>query len=1492
MSRRAPDEHDACGVGFLADARGRARADLIPRSLEALARMDHRGAVGADGETGDGAGLLTAIPWAVLCADPASGVTPARAAQGWGLASLFLPADARSRREAVDAFEAGLRRAGLESAAWRPVPTDDAVLGSQGRRSRPGLAQVLIPRPVDVPREAFEGRLFVGRREVEAEARERGVEGLYVASMSHRTVVYKALVRGAELGAFFLDLQDRRFLASFAVFHNRFSTNTLPSWARTQPFRVLAHNGEINTIDGNRRRMEARARSGAAKSLGLREAAAQPLLDGDQSDSASLDEAARLLLASGRSLPEALALLMPPAWENDASLIPELRSWYAAASEAMEPWDGPALIAFSDGRFVGARVDRNGLRPARSVRTRDGLVLVASEAGVLDVPESTISARGHLGPGGFLAVDLERGEVVDRATLEARLAATSSTPRAVPFPRAADLVEVDAAADTRALSALGATREELRFVIGPMCVRGQEPVGSMGDDAALACLSERPRLLFSFFKQRFAQVTNPPIDPLRESAVMSLDTLIGARTDVFGLPEGDASGEAGLLLRLDGPLLEEAALRRLEASEVVVTSGLSLLFDATIDADALEMERALARVALAAARDARAGATCLILSDRGIGARHAAIPTLLAVSAVHQRLVREGLRERVGLVADAGDARDDHAIAALVAFGADAVCPWGAFASAAEAAPQIEPVKRRASLVRALEKGLLKILSKMGISTLRSYRGSQLFEIVGLDPDLVERAFPGTPARIGGHGLAEIARDVLARHERAYAPDFTGLEEGGAHRFRRDGEPHAYAPRVVQALHALVKSGERLDARRYEEIVAAQPAISVRDLIQLRLEGAERAVDDAGDVEPVDAILARFSTAAMSLGSLSPEAHRALALALNRTPGRSNSGEGGEDPAVFPGRGGDGRANHRIKQVASARFGVTTDYLVAAEELQIKIAQGSKPGEGGQLPGVKVDAHIARLRHARPGATLISPPPHHDIYSIEDLAQLIHDLKSVNPAASVSVKLVASAGVGTIAAGVVKAGADAVVLGGHDGGTGASPLSSIKSAGAPWELGLIDVQRTLVEQGLRGRVRLGVEGGLKTGRDIVIAAALGADDFAFGSAALVAAGCVMARQCHLNTCPAGIATQRDDLRRRFKPDPEAAIRFLTAVAEEVRETLTLLGRRRLEEIVGDATLLEARRPPEGRARRVTIAPLLEEASACTPQSGPVSRSRVGGPAPRRIDDRVLDRLSVSRGRVSALEVSLPISTADRSVGARVAGEISRRLRGGALDDDTVRLRFRGAAGQSFGAFAVKGMTLDLEGEANDGVGKGLSGGELILRPAQGARREQPIAGNAVLYGATSGRLFAAGSVGERFAVRQSGAIAVVEGAGDHACEYMTAGTTLILGPVGRNLAAGLSGGVVYLFDPQSRVLESLNPTMAAVQPRLSSEDFEWIHEALERHVARTFSARAREVLARWPEAKDAFRRIHAIDHPGEQPVAWSSLAGTSPVSADSIPNVA
>jgi len=1428
MEQSFPESiRDACGVVLVADTAAAPRTDVLPLAINALCRLAHRGAVDADGRTGDGAGVLAEIPFAVLRPELERFGLAKRERHSIAVGMIFLP---RQKNPAL-AARALVRKAivmqGLLVAGWRAVPVDEEVLGEKARGCAPRIEQVFVVPRMPMTADAFEERLLRARRTIDARAAAYGPAELSVASLSHRTIVYKALVRSPDLAAFYPDLRHPDFATWFAVAHQRFSTNTFPSWAMAQPFRLIAHNGEINTIDGNRNWMRARehlvtARFGEV----LPRRMAKPRRV--ESDSASLDEALSLVTFAGRTLPEAVKMLIPTAH---------------AESPLMEPWDGPALVAFADGRVAGAALDRNGLRPARYVRTKNNLLALASEAGVFDFPDAEIVMHGRLGPGEMITCGVKCDWGQTPITL--KRAATIADVRAAAAQQAPFLnrgKERGPAPSAHVLRAFGYTRDELQLVLGPMFEQGNEPLASMGDDTPLAVLSSRPRPLFSYFKQRFAQVTNPPIDPLREGSVMSLETRLG-RTGNF--LERDEPPYAHVLL--PDPILKPVEVRALLAWPHREWSAreLSLLF--AISGGESGLAAALEQLLASAARAVRDGATCLVLSDRGVDAAQAAIPSLLAVSAVHQHLIRERLRLDVSLVADAGDVRDDHQLACLLGFGADAVCPWAARATISDLVRQrgedhvenVDEARRRYH--GALTKGLLKILSKMGVSTLRSYRGAQLFEAIGLGHALIDAHFTGTPSAIGGLELHDIARETLDRHAAAFAPEISSLEESGLYRYRRGGEAHAYEPQVVKTLHRAIETGERLDYKAYADLVHAREPIVLRDLLEFRElppPGHEQRAERQPPTDSVETIVRRFMTSAMSLGSLSPEAQGVLVAAMTRLGARSNCGEGGEMPAQ----------RHRIKQVASGRFGVTAEYLADADELQIKIAQGSKPGEGGQLPGRKVTPLIARVRGAAPGTTLISPPPHHDIYSIEDLAQLIYDLKQVNRRATVSVKLVSSAGIGTIAVGVAKAWADAIEISGHDGGTGASPLGSIRNAGTPWELGLSEAHQALVRAGLRHRVRLQVNGGLKTGRDVMIAALLGGEEFGFGTAALVAAGCVMARQCHLDTCPAGIATQREDLRAKFRGTPDDVVRFFTSVAEEVREILALLGVQTLREIVGRTDLLALKcdwgqTPITLKGATLRFDAVLANAGPMRLGDGTRNEPPATGDA---LDDLVLQHLDVSFDTGRELRLLLPISNADRSVGARVAGHLARA-------PHDVHLTFRGAAGQSFGAFCVDGMTLVLDGVANDGAGKGMSGGTIVIR---GAHATDVLAGNALLYGATGGRLFLAGRAGERFAVRNSGARAVVEGTGDHACEYMTAGVVAILGATGVNVGAGMTGGTLFLFDAREEALHR----DAALQ-ELSRDDESLLRELLIAHRDASGSRRARWILANWARARRRFRRV-------------------------------
>jgi glutamate synthase (ferredoxin) len=1425
-------------VGFVARATGERSPDILRMALTAVARLAHRGAASND-HSGDGAGVLTQIPHRLLGIGPAERVA---------LGMFFLPPAGVAFGVAIDLIEEALVSLGMPVLGWRIVPVDDAALGPLARASQPAIRQLFIgPPPGATDAAAWERRLYLARRIMERRAVQEGLDPFFVCSLSCRTVVYKALLVGTELPAFYADLRSPLYETWVGVFHQRYSTNTLPSWPLAQPFRLLAHNGEINTLWGNRNAMLAREPALAAPVWDKDVERLKPVIWAAGSDSASLDNALELLVRSGRDPVHALMMLVPEAWERVPELHPALRSFYEYHAGLSEPWDGPAALAFSDGRIAGSALDRNGLRPCRYKVTRDRVVIAASEAGVVDLDPADVVESGRLGPGELLVVDSTRNAVLHSG--EAKLEVAFRNPyrrwttrivRRPPAPGAGAAAlgpALPADALTVRQRAFGYGFEDLRHVVTPMASAGQEAIWSMGDDTPIPPLSRTPQSLYAYLRQRFAQVTNPAIDPLREERVMSLVMYLGRRGSLLAQRPGKRT-----LLRLEHPVLlteEMAAVRRAAEPDLATVSA---VWDAAAGPEGLS--RALDGLGRDAVAAVRRGATILVVSDRDADRVRAPIPMLLAIGAVHQRLLEARQRIRVGLIAEAGDAWDVHHFAALFGYGAEAVHPWLALQSIRSLERDADAEPSSGKFRAAAEKGLLKILSKMGISTLQSYAGAQIFEALGLGAEVIERCFTGTVSVIGGIGFREIAEDVLARQRTAYAdPVPEGLPDFGRVRYRRDGEDHGWSPPIVRALQ---------DAR-YEEFmdrVTARAPAGPRDLIDFRPQTPV----SLDHVEPVETIRRRFISSAMSLGALSPEAHATLAIAMNRMHARSNSGEGGEDPASYtPGLDGDRRDN-RIKQVASGRFGVTTAYLVRADELEIKIAQGSKPGEGGQLPGHKVTELIARLRHSVVGVPLISPPPHHDIYSIEDLAQLIHDLKQVNPDARVGVKLVAEAGVGTVAAGVAKAYADYVLVSGHNGGTGASPLSSIKHAGSPWELGLAETQAILMRNGLRERIEVRVDGGLRTGRDVVIAALLGAEAFGFGTAVVVALGCAMARQCHMNTCPTGIATQRPDLRRKFRGTPEQVIAYFTLIADDVRRILASLGARRLDDVIGRVELLERiERPDTPRAQLLDLGLLLAPPA---PETDPARRRTVARnvrPGLVSLDDEIL-----ARGEpFSGLHV---VGNHHLSVGARLAGHIVR-AHGAAGPPLAARLRFRGSAGQSFGAFTLPRMHLHLEGEANDHVGKGLCGGEIVIRPFRGAGYASGVLiGNTALYGATSGRLFAAGGAGDRFAVRNSGATAVIEGAGDHCCEYMTGGVVIVLGAVGHNFGAGMSNGVAYVLDESGTLASHCNLETVAVT-ELDRTDERRLQTLIRQHHLKSGSPRARIILEAWAAYRPLFRRV-------------------------------
>ncbi len=1459
------EERDACGLGFVAHVKGVASREIVEKGLRLLVNLSHRGAAGSDPESGDGAGILLQIPHALLARECAALGLPLPGAGEYGVGMLFLPRDAGERTAAERAVQEAVAAEGGRLLGWRDVPVAEDHLGDMARRSLPRIRQCFLARGGLDP-DAFERQLFRVRKRAEkafsTSLRDPG--SAYVVSLSSRTIVYKGLLLPSQLPRAFTDLANPETRSAVALVHSRFSTNTFPTWSLAHPFRLLAHNGEINALRGNLKWMKVREAGLASELLGDDARALFPIVSEGQSDSACLDNALEFLALGGRPLPHAAMMLIPEAWQGNPGMDPGVRAFYEFHSALMEPWDGPAAVAFSDGRLVGAVLDRNGLRPARYVVTHDDLVVLASEAGTLRIDPAAIRAKGKLGPGQMLVVDTAEGRIWSDGELKAWVASRRPFAEWVARERV-NLEEMHVAAvappeeRTSLLErqhAFGYTEEESRVVLAPMATTGGEPLGSMGTDTPLAVLSDRPQLLFKYFRQQFAQVTNPPIDPIREELVMSLAIHLGPRSNL--LVESPAYARR---VRLEQPVLDDADVAKLRLLDQPFRARvLSTLFPAGGDAEA--MERALDDLCAAAAAAVREGCGIVILSDRGVDARSAPIPSLLASAAVHHHLIREGLRRRTGLVVETGEAREVTHFALLIGFGAEAVNPylvWETLEQLARRGDLGDPDAQaaRVRFTRAVGKGLLKILSKMGISTLQSYCGAQLFEAVGIGRELIDRHFSGTTSRIGGLGLAEVAEETLRRHRSAFEPalPLLRLDAGSEYHYRSQGEHHNWAPMAIVSLQRATRGGDYATFREFSRIAdEEQSRFNLRGLLE-PVAGEPVPLEE---VEPAAEIVKRFTTGAMSLGALGPEAHETLAIAMNRIGGRSNSGEGGEDAGRFR-----GERNSAIKQIASGRFGVTTEYLVHAAELQIKMAQGAKPGEGGQLPGHKVNAMIAKTRHSTPGVTLISPPPHHDIYSIEDLAQLIRDLKTVNPEALISVKLVARAGVGTVAAGVAKAHADLIVISGDSGGTGASPLSSIKHAGIPWEMGIAEVQQTLVLNHLRGRVRLQTDGQMRTGRDVVVAALLGAEEFGFSTAPLVAEGCVMMRKCHLNTCPVGITTQDPVLRAKFSGKPEHVINYFFFVAEEVRERMAEMGFRSMDEMIGRSDRLRARQVDHWKGRTLDLSPLLHRPEL--PDSFPLRQVEAQDHGLDESLDYELIRLAApALDERRPVSVHLPIWSTHRTVGAMLAGEIARRYGQEGLPDDTVQLRFTGAAGQSFGAFAVAGMSLTLEGEANDYVGKGLSGGRIVVQPSRAATfapEETILLGNAVLYGATAGEAYFRGIAGERFAVRNSGASAVVEGVGDHGCEYMTGGVVVVLGSTGRNFGAGMSGGTAFVLGELGQFEPRCNLELVEVERVADPADLELLRDMLERHARFTGSSQARQALGRWDEASRRFVKV-------------------------------
>ena len=1477
-------EHDACGVGFVVDIQGRRSHRILQQGLQVLTNLDHRGACGAEVDTGDGAGILLQMPHKFLV-EASKKARIELPEPGWyGCGIVFLPRNPTLRRRIEERFEQIVQSEGQSVLGWRTVPCNNSMLGDTAKSCEPFMRMVFVARRPDVGSElAFERKLYVIRKRAYSEIRTSTLEGAsswYVASLSHKTLVYKGMLLTQQLAPYFPDLNDPSMETALALVHSRFSTNTFPSWDRAHPYRYVAHNGEINTVRGNANWMHAREALFHAEAFGEDTHKILPIINPNGSDSAMFDNTLELLVLAGRSLPHAMMMMIPEPWSNHQTMDDAKRAFYQYHSSLMEPWDGPASIAFTDGKQIGAVLDRNGLRPSRYYVTKDGLVVLASEAGVLDIPAEEILVKGRLQPGRMFLVDTEQGRIVDDEEIK-RAVATERPYRQWLQDHLVHLDDLPAAPEVPAPDhetllqrqiAFGYTFEVERLLLAPMAQNGVEAIGSMGNDTPLAVLSNKPRLLYDYFKQLFAQVTNPPIDCIREEIITSAETRLGSEGNLLDPQPADCRR-----LELKWPILtneEFAKVRRMDLPGLRV-GMLPSLFRVTRGEKGLV--KSMEEIRLMARRLIEEDeVNVLILSDRGVNREFAPIPALLAVAGLHHYLIREGLRTRVSLVLETGEAREVHHFALLIGYGVSAINPYVAFETIDsmirdERLLNIDHKTACKNLVKAATKGVIKVMAKMGISAIQSYRGAQVFEAVGLRQDVIDEYFTWTPSRVGGIGMDVIAHEVLVRHRAAFPErrvDNHALPPGGQYQWRSEGEFHLFNPESIHRLQKSVRNGSYRQFKEYSRLIDEQATnlCTLRGLLEFK----------AGDpvpleeVEPVERLMKRFKTGAMSYGSISKEAHETLAIAMNRIGGKSNTGEGGEDPERFrPLPNGDSR-NSAIKQVASGRFGVTSEYLVSANEIQIKMAQGAKPGEGGQIPGTKVYPWIAKTRHTTAGVGLISPPPHHDIYSIEDLAELIHDLKNANREARISVKLVAEVGVGTVAAGVAKAHADVVLISGHDGGTGASPQTSIAHAGLPWELGLAETHQTLVMNDLRSRIAVETDGQLKTGRDVVIAALLGAEEFVFATAPLVASGCIMMRVCHLNTCPAGIATQDPRLRERFVGKPEHVVNFMRFIATEMRELMAQLGFRTVEEMVGRVDRLEPRKAIDHwKAKGLDFSNLLYQPDAGSDTGRYCQISQDHGLEKSLDVTQLLEicRPAIERGeRVTA---DLPIRNVNRVVGTITGSEVTRKYGAAGLPEDTIEIRFNGSAGQSFGAFLPRGMTFHLEGDANDYVGKGLSGGKLILYPPAGSTfksYENIIIGNVALYGATSGEAYIGGMAGERFCVRNSGVHAVVEAVGDHGCEYMTGGRVIVLGPTGRNFGAGMSGGVAYVLDEHGDFAGHVNREMVDLSALEEPEETAAVRAMIERHHEYTNSVRARRVLDDWDRMASRFVRVMPRDY--------------------------
>ncbi len=1506
------NEHDACGVGFVAQIKNKKSHEIVARGLRILCNLEHRGAVGADPLAGDGAGILIQIPDRLFRAEAERLGIALPAAGDYAVGMMFLPQDTDARRLCEESLESHAAAEGQTVLGWRDVPVQISALGESIKPNAPVIRQIFIGRGATTPdADAFERKLFVIRKQTHTDVRARRVDtsgAFYIASLSTRTVIYKGMVIAARLAAFYDDLRDERLESAIALVHQRFSTNTFPSWELAHPFRFLAHNGEINTLRGNINWMMARRHSMTSKVLGDDLAKLWPLIGDGNSDSATLDNCLELLLAGGYSLPHALMMMIPEAWSGNTLMHHDRRAFYEYHAALMEPWDGPAAIAFTDGRHIGATLDRNGLRPARFIVTSDDLVVMASEAGVLEFPEEEIVRKWRLEPGKMLLVDLEQGRIIGdgelktdisnarpyQAWLDKTQIRLESLPEEVaPMPPPPSVL-------LDAQQAFGYTQEDIKFFLKPMGMSGEDALGSMGRDTPLAVLSSRPKLLFDYFQQRFAQVTNPPIDSIREELVMSLVSLVGPRPNLFDLD----SGGKHIRLELKQPILTNVDLekiRRIEDNSGGAFRAYSLSICYPVGEGAGGMAGAIDAICKQAEAAVGAGHNIIILTDRQMDADHIAVPSLLAVAAVHHHLIRGGLRTEVGLVVETGEARQLHDFCLLAGYGAEAINPYVALDTLSSLRREIGDLSEyeiHKRYVKAISKGVMKVMSKMGICTFQSYCGAQIFDAVGLSTEFLNRYFTGTASPIEGAGIEDIAEEAVRRHSLAYsdAPNYRdALDVGGELAYRVNGETHVWTSEVVSLLQHAVRAGDYAQFKQYTKKVGEQEdgLISLRGLLEFDFAPEPISIDE---VESAASIAKRFASGAMSFGSISWEAHTTLAIALNRLGGKSNTGEGGEDPQRYkPLPNGDSMRS-AIKQVASGRFGANAEYLVNADDIQIKMAQGAKPGEGGQLPGHKVDDWIARTRHSVAGVGLISPPPHHDIYSIEDLKQLIHDLKNVNPKARISVKLVSEMGVGTIAAGVAKAKADHVTIAGWEGGTGASPITSIQHAGEPWEIGLAETHQTLVINGLRSRIAVQVDGGVRSGRDVVIGALLGADEFGFATSALIAAGCIMMRKCHLNTCPVGVATQNPELRHRFVGKPEDVTNFFLFIAEEVRELMAKLGFRNFNEMIGQSDRLRQRRVNDPKIRNIDLSRVLyrpENKAGDTLYQTETQDHNLE----EALDQQLIAASQPALEHLQPVTLDLPITNVNRTVGAMLSGDIARRYGDEGLPDDSIHVNFTGTAGQSFGAFLARGVTLELEGQGNDYVGKGLSGGRIIIYPKRQSRLERDksvIVGNTVLYGGIAGQCYFSGVAGERFAVRNSGVIAVVEGVGSHGCEYMTGGVVVVLGSTGSNFAAGMSGGIAYVLDENGVFADHCNQAMVDLEPiaeedealeamenrggdleahghvdimhNMTEGDAKRLRTLIERHVRYTGSLRGQTILASWGSYRSKFVKVMPTEY--------------------------